>query len=1279
MPISIPRGAGSAPLPGRGPSSSEPRTRRASCWRSLARLGVLVALVAGLVPLGATSAQAAPGTPTSYPGHQYGSGATAATADKPQSKLWYNAGSWWALMVTPAGTVNVYELEPDHTWRDTGTVIDERASSTGDALWTDGKLYVISRTSGTSGQVRLYRYSYDAGSRTYSRDAGYPVTPAGSGGTESATIDQDSLSRLWITFTRSSKVYVAHSTTSDTTWTAPFRITGADTDVAADDISALVSMSGKIGVMWSDQASSTFRFAVHLDSDPDTAWAVESPLAGTRMADDHINLKSISGDDQGRVHAAVKTSRGDSSSDPNSDPSLVVLSRSSTGVWTSAQSASVGDGLTRPQLALDTTNGLLFVMQSTESGGSVYYKSAPLNNISFAPGRGSTLMSASGALINNVSTMKDPVNATTGLVAIASDQFARRYYHSEMSLGTPAASAPTAGFTAAPSVEDPLTVQFSDTSSQNPASWAWNFGDGTTSTEENPAHTYAAAGQYTVLLTATNATGSSAPVTQVVTVTAPAPAPTAGFSAVSPTSSNPLVVQFIDASTGTPTSWAWDFGDGATSTEQNPTHIYAAAGQYTVSLTATNAAGSSPPLVQTVTLDPVTPVPTASFTATPSAEDPATVQFTDTSTQNPASWAWDFGDGTSSTEQNPSHTYAATGEYSVSLTATNGSGSGLPVTQVVTVDEAPPTSPPTAGFAAAPTSGIAPLAVQFTDTSTQRPTSWAWDFGDGSTSTEQNPSHEFAAGEYTVTLIATNALGSSDPVTHVMNATAQGTGIAEAGSTTAVSLPATTSVTLTKPAGAAPGDVLLATFTADNRPTVAGAPQGWTSFVPALRPAEASLFGYCRVVTQADAAATSWTWTLSAAQKWNGGITRYTGVDTTDPFDTPVSSATNLSPSATSVSVPGVTTATPGAMLVGGLGANGTSPLTTPPSGWTLSWQSTGAQAASQAYRSLPTPGPTGAQVWTISEGRAVAAWVTALRPGGPPGPEAPVASFTAAPPSPSDPLTVQFTDTSTGAPATWSWDFGDGTTTTQQNPSHTFAAAGEYTVSLTATSSVGSSTPVSQVVTIQQSSAGIAEAGSTTAVSVPATTSVTLTKPAGASAGDLLIATFTVDNRPTVSGAPAGWTSFVPQLRPAEASLFGYYRVLTAADAAGTSWTWTISSAEKWNGGVTRYTGVDTANPFDSAVSSATNLSSTGTSVAVPGVTTVSPGAVLIGGLGANGTTPLTTPPTGWTLSWQSTGAQIASQAYRPQPAAGATGNQQWTISEGRAVAAWVVALRPA
>ena len=137
----------------------------------------------------------------------------------------------------------------------------------------------------------------------------------------------------------------------------------------------------------------------------------------------------------------------------------------------------------------------------------------------------------------------------------------------------------------------------------------------------------------------------------------------------------PLTVTFTDLSTGNPTQWVWNFGDDATSTEQNPDHTYTAPGTYTVTLTVTNAGGSDPETkpnfitVSSLSLK-------AEFEADPTSGDaPLSVQFTDLSTGNPTQWNWDFGDGSTSTEQNPEHTYTAPGTYTVTLAATNAGGS----------------------------------------------------------------------------------------------------------------------------------------------------------------------------------------------------------------------------------------------------------------------------------------------------------------------------------------------------------------------------------------------------------------------------------------------------------------------------------------------------------------------------------------------------------------------------------------------------------------------------
>lgn len=158
--------------------------------------------------------------------------------------------------------------------------------------------------------------------------------------------------------------------------------------------------------------------------------------------------------------------------------------------------------------------------------------------------------------------------------------------------GRVASAAPTASFTLSANPKAGQPVQFTDTSTGSPTSWSWNFGDGGTSTVQNPTHTYASAGTFSTTLTAANSSGSSSK-TQSVTVTANVTAPVASFT----WSPNPAFagqpVQFTDTSTGSPTSWTWNFGDSGGSSLQNPTHTFAAAGSYTVGLAVSNSASAS--------------------------------------------------------------------------------------------------------------------------------------------------------------------------------------------------------------------------------------------------------------------------------------------------------------------------------------------------------------------------------------------------------------------------------------------------------------------------------------------------------------------------------------------------------------------------------------------------------------------------------------------------------------------------------------------------------------
>jgi len=332
---------------------------------------------------------------------------------------------------------------------------------------------------------------------------------------------------------------------------------------------------------------------------------------------------------------------------------------------------------------------------------------------------------------------------------------------------------PTADFWAdVTSCCEPLTVQFTDNStagSNNITDWYWDFGDGNNSTLENPSHTYNVSGTYNVTLTVTDSHGCSDTETKTEYITANQ-GPTADFSSNVTSCCEPLTVQFTDNSTAGSnniTSWYWDFGDGTNSTAQNPSHIYNTSGTYNVTLTVTDKHGCSDNITKTEYIT-VNKGPTADFSSNVTdCCGPLTVQFSDNSTagsNNITSWYWDFGDGTNSTAQNPSHIYDA-GTYNVTLTVTDSHGCSDTKTEenYITSNEGP-----TAAFSSNVTSCCASLSVNFTDESTKGSnniTSWYWDFGDGTNSTAQNPSHIYDAGTYNVTLTVTDSHGCSDTKT----------------------------------------------------------------------------------------------------------------------------------------------------------------------------------------------------------------------------------------------------------------------------------------------------------------------------------------------------------------------------------------------------------------------------------------------------------------------------------------------------------------------------------
>lgn len=250
--------------------------------------------------------------------------------------------------------------------------------------------------------------------------------------------------------------------------------------------------------------------------------------------------------------------------------------------------------------------------------------------------------------------------------------------------------------------------------------------------------------------------------------------PKADFTSNITSGCAPISVAFSDASTGNPTSWSWDLGTGGgTSSLKNPSALYLTPGTYTIRLIATNAAGSDT-IVKTAYINALA-APQASFSANKTIGcGPTTVQFSDLSTAaagtSNSSWFWDFGDGTNSTQQNPSKTYSDAGVYTVTLRVTNNVGCSHVFTRANYISVS---SGVIADFKyTEPTTCGIPVAINFSNFS-EGPgaLSYVWNFGDGSpTVTTPEPSHNYTTrGKYTVTLTTTSDLGCSNTVQKEIN------------------------------------------------------------------------------------------------------------------------------------------------------------------------------------------------------------------------------------------------------------------------------------------------------------------------------------------------------------------------------------------------------------------------------------------------------------------------------------------------------------------------------
>jgi PKD repeat protein len=493
----------------------------------------------------------------------------------------------------------------------------------------------------------------------------------------------------------------------------------------------------KIGVMWSDQASFGYWFSVHVDGDADSVWSTpEEVLAG--VGDDHINLKVAA---DGRLFTVLKTSTDQ----------VRLAVRETNGDWSDHLVSSAEDGWTRSICALDEDADVVHVFATSPIlAGTIYEKTSPMDAISFPNGIGTPVVfSAEDPSHNDATTTKQALGGATGLVVLAAHQPTEHYWFHLDDLGGPVPAAPVAAPSADPrSGFAPLEVQFFDGSGNAPTAWSWSFGDGEVSSEQHPVHVYASPGTYAVSLTVTNGLGEDSrqvvdwiqvdPAPAALTLPAledaylRAPTPDDSYGDLDflrvrageyrtivrflvPSSAHQVVSAELrlfctDASPdggtvhalgsswqepfvtwnqipspgGTPlgslgsvSAGAWaalDVGSAVTSSGLVAFELVSSSSN---SAFYSSREGSVPPQL-VLTLQPPPPAPVAAFTSSASQGPvPLAVEFSDASSHLPTAWFWDFGDGATSTLQNPVHVYTVPGTYTVSLTATNASGSDV--------------------------------------------------------------------------------------------------------------------------------------------------------------------------------------------------------------------------------------------------------------------------------------------------------------------------------------------------------------------------------------------------------------------------------------------------------------------------------------------------------------------------------------------------------------------------------------------------------------------------
>ena len=544
----------------------------------------------------------------------------------------------------------------------------------------------------------------------------------------------------------------------------------------------------------------------------------------------------------------------------------------------------------------------------------------------------------------------------------------------------------------------PLIVRFTDQSTGSPTSWKWDLGNGTISFLQNPSVVYFTPGKYTIKLVAKNASNADSIVKMdyVEVYAKPSPA----FSVSNTTGCYPLPVQFTDGTTtgsGTINSWLWDFGDGVTSTLQNPSHTYTSARNFSVTLQVKNTNGCVSTLIKPSLIQINTGVLARFTNDNPqTCTSPVTINFQNQSTgTGVVNYLWNFGDNTTSTLLNPSHTYTTQGTYTVKLIVTNSNGCADTTTKAnaVTVGAVK------AGFTVAD-SACQSSGVVFTNTSSPAPASVSWNFGDATTSTLLNPIKTYStAGVFTVKMVA-NFGACNDSSTKTITVLAKPTAAFTSNDTLSCKAPFTVNFT-----NQSANAVSLLWDFGDNS----------TSSLPNPTHTYNSVGNYTVKLTVTNANGCK-----DILIKNNFIVIKRpkaTITNTPDSGCVPFTKTFNLS----------VTTSDPVVSYLWDFGDGNTSTIISP----TNTYVAEGAYNVSVIV--LTANGCTD----TAKVTRAIVAN------------NKPTANFVADPTNSCAKNGINFTDSSSGGPTRWLWDFGDNATSTIRNPIHQYLDTGYFDIKL--------------------------------------------------------------------------------------------------------------------------------------------------------------------------------------------------------------------------------------